>query len=206
MFIIRKCLIFKEKVKMIFPSKKNLIQMKTNRMNSISQEDVSTMGEQFPSALSAAAAAKSPQSCPTLCNPIDSSPPGSPVPGILQERTLERVAISFSNAWKWKVKVKSLSHVQLFATPWTAAYQAPPPMGFSRQECWSGVPLPSLSTVYSGKIQCRIFQWVPVVTKSWSLPSRSLMEGGSVNNVNLITQISHSSGIIEAGMLVQRKH
>ena len=86
----------------------------------------------------AAAAAKSFQSCPTLCNPIDSSPPGSPVPGILQARTLEWVAISFSNAWKWKVKVKSLSQVQLFVTTWTAAYQAPPPMGFSRQEHWSG--------------------------------------------------------------------
>ena len=87
----------------------------------------------------AAAAAKSLQSCPTLCDPIDGSQPGSPVPGILQARTLEWVAISFSNAWKWKVKVKSLSHVGLFATPWTAAYQAPPPMGFSRQEYWSGV-------------------------------------------------------------------
>ena len=72
------------------------------------------------------------------------SPPGSPVPGILQARTLEWVAISFSSAWKWKVKVKSLSHVWLFATPWTAAYQAPPSMGFSRQEYWSGLPLPSL--------------------------------------------------------------
>ena len=81
-----------------------------------------------------AAAAKSLQSCPTLCDPIDGSPPGSPVPGILQARTLEWVAISFSNAWKWKVKVKSHSRVQLFATPWTAAYQAPPSMGFSRQE------------------------------------------------------------------------
>ena len=91
----------------------------------------------------AAAAAKSLQSCPTLCNPIDGSPPGSPVPGILQARTLERVAISFSNAWKWKVKVKSLSHVQLLATPRTAAYQTPPSMGFSKQEYWSGVPLPS---------------------------------------------------------------
>ena len=91
----------------------------------------------------AAAAAKSLQSCPTLCDPIDSSPPGPPVPGILQARTLEWVAISFSNAWKWKVKGKSLSHVRLFATPWTAAYQAPPSMGFSRQEYWSGVPLPS---------------------------------------------------------------
>ena len=90
-----------------------------------------------------AAAAKSLQSCPTLCDPIDGNPPGSPVPGILQARTLEWVAISFSNAWKWKVKVKSLSRVQLSATPSTAAFQAPPAMGFSRQEYWSGVPLPS---------------------------------------------------------------
>ena len=90
----------------------------------------------------AAAAAKSLQSCPTLCDPRDGSPPGSPVPGILQAGTLEWVAISFSNAWKWKVKVKSFSHVRLVATPWTAAHQAPPSMGFSRQEYWSGVPLP----------------------------------------------------------------
>ena len=91
----------------------------------------------------AAAAAKSLQSCPTLCDPIDGSPPGSPVPWILQARTLEWVAISFSNAWKWKVKVKSLSLVRLLATPWTATHQAPPSMGFSRQEYWSGVSLPS---------------------------------------------------------------
>ena len=91
----------------------------------------------------AAAAAKSLQSCPTLCDPIDRSPPGSLVPGLLQARTLEWVAISFSNVWKWKVKVKSLSRVRLLATPWTAAYQAPLSMGFSRQEYWSGVPLPS---------------------------------------------------------------
>ena len=97
----------------------------------------------------AAAAAKSLQSCPTLCNPIDGSPPGSPVPGILQARTLEWVAISFSNAWKWKVKMKPLSHVRLLMTPWTAAYQASPSMGFSRQEDWSGSPVPSPST------QCR---------------------------------------------------
>ena len=89
------------------------------------------------------AAAKSLQSCPTLCNPIDGSPTGSPVPGILQARILEWVAISFSNAWKWKVKVKSLSCVWLLATPWTAAHQALPSMGFSRQEYWSGVPSPS---------------------------------------------------------------
>ena len=78
------------------------------------------------------AAAKSLRLCPTLCDPIDGSPPGSPVPGILQAR-----------AWKWKVKVKSLSRVRLLVTPWTAAYQAPPSMRFSKQEYWSGVPLPS---------------------------------------------------------------
>ena len=101
--------------------------------------------------------AKSLQSCLTLCDPMDGSPPGSPVPGILQARTLEWAAISFSNAGKWKVKVKSLSRVRLLATPWIAAYQAPPSMGFSRQEYWSGVPLPSLalqvdSTELSGKL------------------------------------------------------
>ena len=99
--------------------------------------------QRFPSISFHAAAAKSLQSCPTLCDPIDSSPPGSPVPGILQTRTLEWVAISFSSAWKWKVRVKTLSRVRLWATPWTAAYQAPPSMGFSRQEYWIGVPLPS---------------------------------------------------------------
>ena len=93
---------------------------------------------QFP------ATAKLLQSCPTLFDPIDGSPPGCPVPGILQARRLEWVAISFSNAWKWKVKVKSLSRVWPFETQWTAAYQAPPSMGFSRQEYWSGVPLYSL--------------------------------------------------------------
>ena len=91
----------------------------------------------------AAAAAKSLQSCLTLWDPIDGSPPGAPIPGILQARILECVAISFSNAWKWKVKVKSLSHVWLLATPWTAAYQAPPSIGFSRRKYWSGVPSPS---------------------------------------------------------------
>ena len=97
------------------------------------------------------AAAKSLQSCLTLCDPIDGSPPGSAVSGILQARTLEWVAISFSIAWKWKVKVKSLSHIQLVATPWTAAYQAPASMGSSRQEYWSGLPLPSpkiISKIY----------------------------------------------------------
>ena len=95
-----------------------------------------------------------------LCDPTDGSPPGSLVPGILQARTLECVAISFSNAWKWKVKVKSLSRVRLLATPWTAAYQAPPSMGFSRQECWSGVPLPSPYRVL-GQIKALIYYKVP---------------------------------------------
>ena len=90
-----------------------------------------------------AATAKSLQSCLTLCDPIEGSPAGSSIPRILQARTLEWVAISFSNAWKWKVKVKSLSRVWRLATPWTAAYQAPLSMGFSRQEYWSGVLLPS---------------------------------------------------------------
>ena len=103
------------------------------------------------------AAAKSLQLCLTLCDPIDGSPPGSPIPGILQARTLEWLAISFSNAWKWKVKVKSLrlstwklySRVRLLATPWTAVYQASLSMGFSRQEYWSGVPLPTPNMVYT---------------------------------------------------------
>ena len=90
-----------------------------------------------------AATAKSLQSCPTLCDPIDGSPPDSAIPGILQARTVEWFAISFSNAWQWKVKMKSLSRVRLVATPWIAAYQAPLSMGFSRQEYWSGLPLPS---------------------------------------------------------------
>ena len=94
-------------------------------------------------AAAAAAAAKSLQLCPTLCDPIDGNPLGSSVPGILQARILEWVAISFSSAWMWKVKVKSLSRIWLLATPWTAAYQAPLSMGFSRQEYWSEVPLPS---------------------------------------------------------------
>ena len=108
----------------------------------------------------AAATAKSLQSCLTLCDPIDGSSPGFPVPGILQARTLKWVAISFSKAWKWKVKGKSLSRVRLFATPWTAAYQAPLSMGFSRQEYWSGVPVPSqrrkLETAYLSRNRKRV--------------------------------------------------
>ena len=113
----------------------------------------------------AAVAAKSLQSCQTLCDPIDGSPPGSPVHGILQARTPERVAISFSNAWKWKVKVKLFSGVQLLVTPCKAAYQAPPPMGFSRQEYWSGLPLPSLLS-YHGTVQKIYFVFVWV---SWKM-------------------------------------
>ena len=94
--------------------------------------------------ITATAAAQSLQLCPTLCDPIDCSPPSSIIPGILQARTLEWVAISFSNAWKWKVKVKLLSRVRLLATPWTSAHQAPPSMGFSRQEYRNGVPLPNV--------------------------------------------------------------
>ena len=97
--------------------------------------------------LLSAAAAKSLQSCPTLCDPIDGSPPGSPVPGILQARTLDWVAISFSNSWKWKVR--SLSRIRLLVTPCTAAYQAPLSMGFSRQEYSSGVPLPSSNSSWA---------------------------------------------------------
>ena len=94
------------------------------------------------------AAVASFQSCPTLCDPRDDSPQGSPVPGILQARTRKWVAISFSSAWKWKVKVKLLSRVPFLATPWTAAHQAPPSMGFARQQYWSGVPLPSPNSYY----------------------------------------------------------
>ena len=98
-------------------------------------------------AYAAAAAAQLLQSCPTLCDPIDGSLPGSAIPGILQARTVEWVAISFSNAWNWKVKVKSLSHVWLLATPWTAAYQAPLSMGFSKQEYWNGMPLEAYRSI-----------------------------------------------------------
>ena len=100
------------------------------------------MGVILEISTAAAAAAKSLQSCLTLCDPIDGSLPGSPIPGILQARTLEWVAMSFSNVWKWKVKVKSLSRVRLLATPRATAHQAPPPMGFSSK---SGVPLLSPS-------------------------------------------------------------
>ena len=126
-----------------------------------------TVSEDTTIKAAAAAANKLLQSCPTLCDPIDGSPPGSPVPGILQARTLEWVAISFSNAWKWKVKVKSLNRVRLLKIPWTAAHQAPPSMGFSRQEYWSAVPSPFLifkavgdiSAVQSPSFRPQILTW-----------------------------------------------
>ena len=137
------------------------------------------------------AAAKSLQSCPTLCDPIDGSPPGSPVPGILQARTLEWVAISFSNAWKWKVKGKSLSRVRLLATPWTAAHQAPPSMGFSRQEYWSGVPLPSLHTHTSVNIKSImiLIQWHNFNQKSLRKRCASII---LPNNKNICTFTSRN--------------
>ena len=92
-------------------------------------------------AAAAAAAAKSLQSCPTLCDPIDGSPPGSPHPWDSPDKNTG-VGCHLLLQCR-KVKVKSLSRVRLFATPWTAAYQAPLSMGFSRQEYWSGVPSPS---------------------------------------------------------------
>ena len=112
-----------------------------------------------------AAAARSLQSCPTLCDPTDGRPPGSPIPGILQARTLEWVAISFSNAWKWKEKVKSLSRVQHITTPWTAAHQALPSIRLSRQEYWSGVPLPSPSETHSGSLSQGSKMWNRQSTK-----------------------------------------
>ena len=106
----------------------------------------------FPYGAAATDAAKSLQLCPTLYDPVDCSLPGSSVHGILQARTLAWVVISLFNAWKWKVKVKSFSHVWLVATPWTAGYQAPPSMGFSRQEYWSEVLLPSLPVFQAGSL------------------------------------------------------
>ena len=128
------------------------------------------------------------QSCPTLCKSVDGSPPGSPVPGILQARTLKWVAISFFNAWKWKVKVKSLSRVRLLSTPWTAAYQAPPSMGFSRQEYWSGVPLPSLAAA----ARC------PIIAKWWEIRWTRRNTGLGINYLDLdpaLGKIKHAASI-----------
>ena len=145
----------------------------------------------------AATAAKLLQSCPTLCDPVDGSPPGSPIPGILQARTLEWVAISFSNAWKWKVKVKSVSRARLSATPWTATYQAPPSMGFSRQEYWSGVPLPSpkllhIWPVLPWFITCRTLLVLPL-----SFPSHTEGFAPSYHlHSSIIFPLSHNQAVL----------
>ena len=132
----------------------------------------------------AAAIAKSLQSCLTLCDPKASSLPGFHVPGILQARTLEWVVISFSNAWNWQVKVKSLSSVWFLATPWTAPYQAPLSTGFSRQEYWSGLQLPS-PIYYTHILFVRLFyqspnevlkvSWCDFVSMCFSFPLSSLL-------------------------------
>ena len=162
-------------------------------------------------AAAATAAAKSLQSCPTLCDPRDGSPPGSPVPGILQARTLEWVAISFSNAWKWKVKVKSLSRVWLQATPWTAAYQAPLSMGFARQEYWCGVPLPSSYKAARGR-QILYITYICNLKKldsqkqraEWWLLTPGSEENGewSVKEYRLLIRWKHSGDLMFSMMAV----
>ena len=139
--------------------------------------------------IAAAAAVKSLQSCPTLCDPTDRSPPGSPVSGILQARTLEWAAISFSNTWKWKVKVKSLSCVWLSATPWTAAHQAHPSMEFSRQEYWSGVPMP----FRRAQIQN---WWHQMLARVWNNRNSCLLTAGMQNGTATLEEslaISYNS-------------
>ena len=134
--------------------------------------------------VAAAAAPKSLQSCPTLCDAIDGSPPGSPVPGILQARTLEWVAISFSNSWKWRVKGKSLSRGRLLATPWTAAYQAPPSMGFSRQELleWGAIAFSNIYLAHCNlkcrEMQCFVSLWETSLEKceQWLLSSHGIAD------------------------------
>ena len=138
-------------------------------------------------------AAKSLQSCLTLCDPIDGSPPGSPVPGILQARTLEWIAISFSNAWKWKVKVKSLSRVRLLATPWTAAYQAPPPMGFSRQEppkIKSATVSPSICHEVMGPEAMIIVFWMLSFKPTFSLSSFTFIKRLFISSLSAIMVVS----------------
>ena len=123
-----------------------------------------------------------------LCNPIDGSPPGSPVPGSLQARTLEWVAISFSNAWKWKVKVKSLSRVWLLATPWTAAHQAPPSLGLSRQECWSGVPL-GLDKYFVSHLKTFVLFWLV-----WAGPGRRIKFTNKLDYIRNYIRVSWKIG------------
>ena len=149
-----------------------------------------------------AAAAKSLQSCPTLCDPINGSPPGSAISGFLQARTLEWVAISFCNAWKWKVKVKLLSRVWLFMTPWTAAHQAPPSMGFSRQEYWSGVSSPSLQDMLTSQNNTWVRDRAAYGTRNgqWKISAATLLPGRS--------QTSREEEMVkraEAGTITERR-
>ena len=145
----------------------------------------------------AAAGAKSLQSCPTLCDPIDGTPPAFPIPGILQARTLVWVVISFSNAWKWKVKVKLFSRVRLLATQWTSAYQAPLSMGFSRQEYWSGVPSPSPEWGIGGKIKSLYFwiqwMWESFKPSRWKYTVRNVVSSADteVRVISLMMLIKH---------------
>ena len=119
-----------------------------------------------------------------LCATTDGSPLGSCVPGILQARIVEWVAISFSNAWKWKVKVKLLSCAWLLATPWTAAYQSPPSMGFSRQEYWSGVPLPSPRwyqccwSMERKKVKVKLLSCVRLFATPWTVAHQAPLSMG----------------------------
>ena len=139
----------------------------------------------YPAA-AAAAAAKSLQLCLTLCDPIDGSPLGSPIPGILQARILEWVAIFLFNAWKWKVKMKLLSCVWFLETPWTAAYQAPLSMGFSGQEYCSGLPLPSPGVSYwVGKSQGRMLPVLVLKCGLWSKPPGSILVLATNSNSRL---------------------
>ena len=157
------------------------------------------------------AAAKSLQLCPTLCNPTDGSPSGSSVPGTLQARTLEWVGISFSSAWKWKW---SFSVVSVLVTPWTVAYQDPPSMGFSKQEYWSGVPLPSAFSLSSGSqknwywpldiilVICQGQSWVMKTVESglnWYFIDRMQWSGTTENRpmswTNFECPIRHSNVI-----------
>ena len=151
--------------------------------------------------MAAAAAAKSLQSYPTLCDPIDGSPLCYPVPGILQERTLEWVAISFSNAWKWKVKGKSLSRVWLLATPWTAAYQAPPSMGVSRQEYWPYDPAIPLWGIYPEETKIENDTCIPLfiaalftIGRTWKQPRYPLTDEG-IKKLWYIYTMEYSSAI-----------
>ena len=171
----------------------------------------------------AAAAAKLLQLCPTLCDPIDRSPPGSSVLGILHARTPEWVAISFSNVWKWKVEMKSLSRVWPLTTPWTTAYQAPPSMGVSRQEYWSGVPLPHTrgtqkncsgsSEMNQGGVQCA--EWAlggigelsaEIVKKGGQSESRIELERTGNLTGNHWDQLQGDSSKVKVKQLLWREH